>query len=308
MKRRSAIAALTGLCVAPASLAAVENRTVKIGDLPFDLLAQPYYAQDMGFFAKAGLQAQIESFTSGAPIAAAVAGGALDIGGANLVSLAIAHAHKVPFTVIAPSGVYSYKAPADALVIPLGSSIKTAKDFAGKIIGVNGLKNITQFATQAWIDKNGGDSSLVKFVEVSPSEQTMALASGRIDAATISEPYIEPTKKVARILSNCYDAVAPTFVVSGFFTTLDWARTNIDVVHRFQSAMKQAALWANTHRDKSAEILAKAANVDPQVVRAMYRSAYTDRFEPALMQPVIDVTVRYGGIERFSAEELIFRG
>jgi NitT/TauT family transport system substrate-binding protein len=262
----------------------------------------------MGFFAKAGLRAQVQSFTTGAPIVAAVAGGALDIGGSNLVSLAIAHARKLPFVIIAPSGVYSYKAPADALVVPFSSPIKTAKDFAGKTVGVNGLKNITQFSVQAWIDKNGGDSSLVKFVEVAPAEQTAALAAGRIDGACISEPYIEPAKKVARILANCFDAVAPVFIVSAFFTTLEWARANADLVRRFQAAMKESAIWANANRSKSADILAKVSKVSAETVHSMYRADYTDKMDPALMQPVIDVTAKYAGIERFPVEEMIFRG
>jgi NitT/TauT family transport system substrate-binding protein len=309
VSRSEAIAALAAACAAPSFLgAAPDAAQLRIGDLPFDLLAQPYYCEEMGFFTKAGLRARLESFTTGAPIVSAVAGGALDIGGSNLVSLAIAHARKLPFVIIAPSGLYSYKAPADALVVPLNSPIKTAKDFAAKTVGVNGLKNITQFSVQAWIDKNGGDSSRVKFVEIAPAEQTAGLASGRIDGACISEPYIEPAKKVGRVLANCFDAVAPLFIVSAFFSTLEWARANVDLVRRFQSAMKESALWANANHDKSADILAKASKVNPQTVRSMYRAVYTDKLDPALMQPVVDVTAKYAGIERFPVEEMIFRG
>jgi hypothetical protein len=39
----------------------------------------------------------------------------------------------------------------------------------------------------------------------------------------------------------------------------------------------------------------------------MARAVYTDKLDPAMMQPMIDVAARYLNIPRFPAEELIFR-
>jgi len=40
-------------------------------------------------------------------------------------------------------------------------------DINGKTIAINGLKNINEIPTDAWIDNNGGDSKTLKFIEMS---------------------------------------------------------------------------------------------------------------------------------------------
>jgi hypothetical protein len=67
-----------------------------------------------------------------------------------------AHAHGLPLTYLAPAGVYKKGAETYEIAVPDASPIHTAKDFDGKTIAVNGLKNINEIPTDAWIDNNGG--------------------------------------------------------------------------------------------------------------------------------------------------------
>ncbi len=55
--------------------------------IPFDAGSQVFYAKDMGFFAKQGLDVTIDPVNNGPAIAAAVASGAVDIGFSNAVSI-----------------------------------------------------------------------------------------------------------------------------------------------------------------------------------------------------------------------------
>ena len=134
------------------------------------------------------------------------------------------------------------------------------------------------------------------------------IATCRADAASVSEPYIASFIGVGRLFCYAYNAIAPTFMTSGYFTTQDWARANLDTVRKFQEAMRESALWANTHQGKSLEIRAKAAKVDPSQIGKMTRAVYTDKLDPAMIQPVIDIAMRYMNIPRFPAQELTFRG
>ena len=87
------------------------------------------------------------------------------------------------------------------------SPIKTASDLNGKTIAGNGLGNIMQIASAAWMAKNGGDPSTAKFVELPFSEMPLALQSGRIDAAMISNPLLGVAlTQGARILGDALDA------------------------------------------------------------------------------------------------------
>ena len=89
MKRILPVVALALALASGASPATsqTEMTTLRIASTPIDVGAEVYYAQALGMFKQAGLDVQIQSIDNGAAIAAAVAGGAADIGQSNVVSL-----------------------------------------------------------------------------------------------------------------------------------------------------------------------------------------------------------------------------
>ena len=126
----------------------------------------------LGFFKKAGFDVEITSVSSGPTIAAGVASGTFDFAQVNVPSLVSAHDKGIAFTMVAPAGLYSDRAVTTALVVSSASPYHTAKDLTGKTIAVNALTGIQQIASEAWLDKNGGDSTSVKFVELSISRSS----------------------------------------------------------------------------------------------------------------------------------------
>ena len=310
--RREALAASAALLAMPASAIRANAQAplpLAVADGPFDALAAPFYARELGIFKKYGLDVSLQDFSSNGPaMAAAVLGGSVDIGVSNVVSLVISHTKGIPLTMVAPTGLYSSTAPITSLMVPLRSPLKSARDLDGKTIGTNGLGSLSQFGPEAWIDKNGGDSRNSKYVEIPASGLVAALAEGRVDAALVTEPFIGPAKEVARVFCNPFDAIAPSFMISAFFATVEWARTHPEQVHRYQDALREAARWANANRNRSADILGAVTHTDPSSVRAMNRTILAERLDPVYIQPVIDVTARYGGITPFKAGDLIFKG
>jgi ABC-type nitrate/sulfonate/bicarbonate transport system substrate-binding protein len=88
-RRLALIAALVAL-LAPAA-GAQAPAALRVATTPIDLGAEVLYAQDQGFFKKAGVTVDVQLMDSGAAIAAGVASGALDVAQGNLVTLATAH-------------------------------------------------------------------------------------------------------------------------------------------------------------------------------------------------------------------------
>jgi NitT/TauT family transport system substrate-binding protein len=303
---RAAFVAVATFALLPAAVPAVaQDATITIGTIPIDPTAEVYYAQEMGFFKKAGLNVTITPFASGGAIAAAVVGGAVNIGLADAVSMTSAHARGVPLTYIAPAGVYKKGAETYVIAVPENSPIKTAKDFAGKTIAVNGLKNINEIPTDAWIDNNGGDAKNTKFIEMPFPAMLPALDSGTIDGAAIVEPFmtIAAGKGKYRLISLTDKNLAPAFGVAGWTTTKEWAAAHPDLVKKFAAVMNETAKWANANHDKSSVILAKMA---PELTAKMERAYYGERLDPAMLQPVIDATAKYGVIPKpFPAAEII---
>jgi len=284
------------------------NATIRLALVPTENAAEAYYAQDMGFFAKAGLAVDITPMQSAPAIAAALAANALDIGYSTVDTLAVVRSKNVPVVIIAPAGEYLYPITAHiaALVVPENSPVQQAKDFDGKVVGTAALHGLAETSPRLWIDQNGGDSSTVKFVEIPFPSIPAALEAHRIDAAFITEPFISAVRKTGRILAYPWDAISKHFLIGGWFTTSQWAQDHPEVVKRFAAVIHDAAVWANKNPAKSGEILAKYAKIDPAVIATMTRSHYAERLTAALVQPLVDLSAKYNGFSTFPARELLY--
>jgi NitT/TauT family transport system substrate-binding protein len=309
MSRRTALAAVAGACATPllGRGAIGQEQPLRLATAPLDVSAEPYYAMEMGFFKKAGLNnVTLQTIPTGAAMTAAVAGGTIDIAISNIVSVAQAHQRNIPFTLVAPAGLYSTSAPTSVLMVAKDSPLRTAADLSGKTLGASGLRGIAQFAPMAWIDQHGGTSASVKFVEMTSPEMLAAIPAGKVDGGLIIEPFLAEAKKTMRVFANVFDAVAPAFLISAHFANLEWAKTHGDVLKRYQSAILETAQWANKNRPKTAEILIKVANLKEDVVQNMTRIVFAEKMTPELVQPVIDTTAKYTGAPTFKAAEIIF--
>jgi NitT/TauT family transport system substrate-binding protein len=163
----------------------------------------------------------------------------------------------------------------------------------------------------AWIDQNGGDIKSVKLIETPFSEMGVALESGRIAAATFAEPFLSAAlvSGQARVIGNASDCVAKHFMVTGWFSTTDWLAKNAATAKRLQTVMLQIARWANANRPETQLILPKYTKLTPEVAARMTRIRYGDtKPDPTLIQPVIDIAVKYGGMQSMRAADLIWAG
>ena len=296
-------AALAPLAGSP--VRAADTTTVRVGATGNDAAAEVYYADELGLFKKRGLEVQISQQRNGAASAAAVAGGALDIGEQNVVSMTNAHSRGLPFVYIAPAAQYTEKASSTNLLVAKNSPIKSAKDLDGKTVGVNALNDLTQIAAEAWIDKNGGQSSSVHFIEMTAAEIPPAIARGTIQAGVVPEPALSMSEGETRVLGKQYSAIAPEFMINGWFATSDWVKKNPAAAKKFADAIVEAAAWANAHHAESAKILEKHSKIEPAVIERMTRATYATKFDPKTMQEVVDTAVRYKAVKSgFAASEM----
>lgn len=295
------------LC-ASASVRAQTNDTIRVAVIPIEAAAEAFFAKEMGFFAKAALDADVQTIQTGPAIAAAIVSNAIDIGYGTLDALAAIHQKGVPFVIIAPASEYlsASTQKTTALVVPATSSVQKARDLSGKVFAVIALSGITHTAARAWIDQNGGDASTVKFVELPFSAMPAALDGGRIDAAWISEPFLSVAKKDGRVLVYGFDAISKHFLTNAWFSAPQWSKDHPGIVRRFARVIRETAVWANKNPDATGVVLAKVLKVDPASISGTARIHYAEQMTPALMQPFIDVSAKYNGFSTFPAQELIY--
>jgi NitT/TauT family transport system substrate-binding protein len=308
--RRSALALLGAAATIPLlrTAAAAQNSamTVRVAYIPFEASAQLFYAQELGLWTKAGLTVQMQPNPFGAAIAAAVASDAVDVGYATVMTLASAHAKKIPFTIIAPANAFDVSQPPGGMLMSANKDVRKGVDLNGKLIGTPGLNTLGEYGVRAWVDAGGGDATTLRFVELPFSEMPAALATGRIDAAYVAEPFLTQAKKTAHTVSVEFDAIANSFLVAGWFTTNDWAKSHARAVQLFAQSMRDASDWALKNPDKCPAILAKYLKVDVATVAATPRAYFARTLDPAQVQTGIDLTAKYAKFETFPASELIY--
>jgi NitT/TauT family transport system substrate-binding protein len=310
LTRLRAAQTIAGILASPLLFGQAEAQatTLRVGMIPIEPTCLIYYAKENGYFDKLGVNVDVAENFSSPAVASAVLGGTYDIGYATMSTLAEAHAKGVPFVIIAADGLIVPGLVIGGIMTAANSTIRTTKDCNGKTFGTSGLNTQSEYAPRAWVDKHGGDSSTIKFVEIPFPQTADALATGRIDAAYLVEPFITiATKKnQVRMLATGDDAIAPTYLASAWYATAAWARAHPELVTRFAAAIGQAARWANANPAKVVPIVAAHLKADPVITAAATRTVYTDHLVDAQIQPWIDITARYAKFASFPAAELIY--
>ena len=233
MRRRTAICAWAATVAAPRLAGAQAADALTIALVPVENAAQAYFADELGFFAKARIAADLQPLSNGGAIASAVASGAADIGFATVIPIALAHTKGLPLQFVSAGYVSNDKLPTSAMLVLPDAPIHRGADLDGKLAATNGLATINEYVPRAWIDGNGGDSDRVRFAEMPFSGMPSALAAGRVDAIYVAEPFATVAKAHARVLFYGTAITRDGEMLGGWFAENEWARTHADLVHRF---------------------------------------------------------------------------
>jgi NitT/TauT family transport system substrate-binding protein len=212
----------------------------------------------------------------------------------TIPGIALARQNGVPIVIIAPTSIYSSAAPTSGIIVLKNSPVRNASDLDGKVVATRDISNMSYYGAKAWIDKNGGDSKSIKWIEISDTQTVPAMLAGRVDAASVSEPALDDAihGPDARMLAPVYDAIGDKFLIAAYFTTEEYARAHPDAVRTFAKVIVAAGLWANRNRALSAKILEKYAGV--AVAPGTTRVTYAELMRVADVQPVLDMLQQYG--------------
>jgi NitT/TauT family transport system substrate-binding protein len=299
--RRSALALVGGALSLPALGARANAQaagTVRVAFMTTDAFALAGYAEAAGFFKAADVGVQLVTLPNSGSIASAVAGGALDVGLANPVSLANAIEQGLPFVAIAAGALFSERKPQALLIVPKSSPLQSAKDLEGKTVGLIEIRGITQTAMKSWLLKNGADPSLVHYAEMPFPAMGPAMEQNRIDAAFISEPALVGLRATTRAIGDPYAAIASEWYLNLWFTTKAWLAANPATAHRFVQAIQKSAPWVNAHPGETGAVLQKYVAIPDDVMARVVRSQFAADLQVSRIQPVLDVAARDGAIKR----------
>jgi NitT/TauT family transport system substrate-binding protein len=311
VKRSTAIALVASSVAVPAIARAQSSIVLNGAGVPEESALPVLWGVKSGMFRAARLEVDFSAQRSGAAVTAGVVGGSYQFGKSSIVPLITAFAKQIPIKLIAPGGMYRSDRPHIALIVRSDSPIKTAADMNGKTLGVSSLNDLYTLGIKLWIDKNGGDSTTLKIVELPISAIEDALDTGRIDAGGTTEPQLKLSLDTGkeRVLAYMFDAIAPQFMYTAWFASSAYVDSNAPALATFSRVERQAAAYVNSHPAETVDTFSAFTDIPAAVIAKMTRATMGTALDPKLLQPVIDMCVRYKAIPAgFDAADMIAPG
>ncbi len=270
-------------------------------------LGEGYFADKGNFFTQAGLDVTQTNLTSGGAITAALVGGAVDIALTNVGSSSSAYAHGLPVAIVAPGiEALTGSRPTTVVAVMPDSAIRTPRDLVGKTLCLSTLHDLQQAAVMNWLEKAGVDPKAVNYVEVPVAQMSTALKAGRIDAASLTEPWLAAVRPDIRALGAPYESLGKEILLSAWIATRSWIAANGSTLAKFVSAMHATAVWGNRNQTAMLAMLEQMTKIEHGLTARMGRPVLGERLEPALIQPIIDASAKYGFLPRaFPASEML---
>lgn len=272
--------------VVPAQAA---TKNVKVGVISINSMGAVQYAQDTGLFKKNGLNvSEFVTFPAPPPGLAALNSGAVQFmyapsipvinsvfnGGLKLKIVAAADGYsKADIKEGLKDADFAAKLDDTGVCIAKSGSVKTWKDLAGKTVSVPARGAQGEVTIAAAVKKAGGDPSKINWVVLGFPEVEAAVASGKVDAGFVVEPFTTDCKTSQAALP----APGTQFFTEGgaigvWVTTAKFAKENPAVVRGFQRAIYaagkagmapstlNAVVRASMKITKQTFVTAKAAN------------------------------------------------
>jgi NitT/TauT family transport system substrate-binding protein len=279
--------------------------TTRIGVAPVEVCAEAFYGVDLGIFKKAGLDVELQFFSSPGAVSAALAGNAIDIGLVDSVGLVAAHSRNVPIVFLAPGKLYEDAAPEIGLVVR-DDGPRAAKDVVGAI-AVPSINNIGALATLVWLDRNGGDSKHVKFVELPFPAMNDAVQRGTVIGGVSVEPWLSDARDRGMRTMAPSNGIGSSFVASAWVGSQSWAEAHPATVAPVVAAIYAAGHWGNDNHTAAIPIVAKYTKLPPETLAKMRHGRFAESTDLKTIQPVIDAMVSYQFIAKgFPAADLLY--
>jgi NitT/TauT family transport system substrate-binding protein len=269
---------------------------VKFGFTGLSDIVPVFAAKEEGFFARHGIDAELQLLNNGAVITAGLAGGSIDVGTLAPPVFLQAVDGGIELVALTGLGILTHDMKAAGVVARTGSDIRKAEDFVGKRVAVSGIGSISQVLFREWLAQHKVSAQKVNFVEVSYANMPDVLKSGNIDAVIIPEPQLSRIVNAGTgyVASYYFGEAAQGTVSMLTASRRDWADKNRAAVKGIQEAIAEADDFVRANPDKAREYIGKYLKLPPAVVQDTELPVLEPMLAAAKLQWWLDVMDRQG--------------
>jgi NitT/TauT family transport system substrate-binding protein len=301
--------------VAIAGKASAQSLTkLRVGTIPIVDSAPLFIGIDKGYFKDEGIEIDTTPAPGGAALLPSVAAGQFQVAFSNTTSTLLAIGEGLPFKFVTAGCSTGAKEPDLAgLVVRKDPPIKSGTDLEGKRVAVNNRNNIMWLRSASWIDKTGGHSERVTFVEIPFPQMVDALVGGQVDAAMVNEPFLsaglQTHKDKVQVLSWPMSDTAPNGVVSEYVATSSWLDKNAKSAEGFARGLGRGVAWVRQNQGSPEweRLVSSYTKLPPERLRGIALPVYDSVIDPKKIQDMIALLQRYKVLDApLKADALIY--
>lgn len=275
---------------------------VKVASIDVEGTIPLLIGEEQGIFKKHGIQVTSTMSPAFDGTLASVMNGQADVGFAASPPMIRAMVKGAPITAVAQTAIISGEEQ-QAAVVAKDPSLKSPKDLVGKRVAVASLNDLASIGIRVAVAKDGGNPDDVQFVELPGPQRLPALTGGKVDAAIfIGAPAVSALKiDGVRLVFQYTEALPAGSPLDMYFSKVDFATGNADLLKRFRAAMTEACEYANANPDLVREHIRKLLTDVPEqagVVDQLELTKYRTDINPKALMELQDALVQYGGLEK----------
>jgi NitT/TauT family transport system substrate-binding protein len=281
MKFFAVVFSLLTLCFqfVPLVLAADNRKAVrmKVGYASISGNRIPLWAtQDMEFFARNGLDAELIFIASSSQGMPALLAGEIPIYSGSFDTAAQAAAAGADLVIIGSSEPTPYK-----LIVQPG--IKSVADLKGKKVGIDRVGGASYYATRRILDKLGLKPEDLEFMQVTGggNQRVAAFHSGLLSAVVSTVERFERSGIPYRALADAME-MGIRIIGNAYITTRAYRDRNRDTVQRFIKALVEGTQWGKDPKNRAAvkQIVRRRLRTDDSAVLDLNYRMYVEPLSP----------------------------
>lgn len=229
-------------------------RQVRVAALPITETAALWGGVKAGLFAAHGLSVEVLPAQGGAQAIPALLNGDIDFAIGQPFGAYRADLQNLGVVIVGNyASSYADGDDINAVVASAKSGITRPAQLAGRKVAVNSLGAAGDVTIMAAVEKDGGDPSTIKFVEVAFADAPAQLEAGNIDAAWVPEPFVTQLKgRGDAVVVEPYQAVVPGLATLTTITTTKLKDSDPALLADFSAAMKETLQWAQDPANETA--------------------------------------------------------
>ena len=246
--------------------------SVKVGWVATLGYAPMLVAMEKGYYRNLGLEIKLEPLPGGGDVLVMTAAGHFDVGGAALGARAWnAFKAGMEFVLVAPFWLDAPPLSSPLLVrkeLAEKGLVKSIKDLKGHKVAVNAVGVSTEYNLEKALNTEGMSIKDVEMVTIPFPLMPQALATGAIDAAVGSEPFVAMAVKkgYAVVLSDDYITYQPVVI----FYNKEFATKRRKVAEGFMTGLLKGArdlYFQGWKTDEHARIIEKYTKIPAETVK-----------------------------------------